>query len=164
MAFASVTLTGDKELDARFKQLEPKIAKRGVSVATRAAAKDVLEEAKRLVPVDSGDLEASLTVRVARRAARGRRLGRGVRGHTVTTREGLFQGEQFYGGFVEFGTEKWEGDAFLRPALFGREAQARAIFKKVLSQAVRNSAASIPTGPAQEFGVAVSPTGETAVL
>lgn len=69
--------------------------------ATRAAAKHVLELARQFVPVDEGDLEASLTVR----AMKGRRR-RGTVGASVLTREGMFRGDEFYGGFVEFGTRE----------------------------------------------------------
>lgn len=135
----SLMLTGDKALDKKLRELPTKLQKKAIRTATREAAKRVLEEAKRLVPVDEGLLEKSLVVRAATRGARDRRLGRGVFGHTVTTREGLFQGETFYGGFVEFGTKKWEGDAFLVPALFGTEREVRGVFVRALQKFVRTA-------------------------
>lgn len=111
-------VTGDKATAEAFKQLPKAIQNKVLRKATRDVAKqDVLDLAKQLVPVATGALEDSLTVR----AAKG--LKRGEIGASVQTRDGMFQGDEFYGGFQEFGFTqrdgaKNEGDPFLRPALY----------------------------------------------
>ena len=103
----SVTQTGDKELIRYFNTLPKKLIKKDLRVATRNAAKRIaLPEARRGVPDGpdaTGKAERSLTVRVAK-GNKGGRLPRHIVGHSVTTRESLFTGEDFYVGFLEFGT------------------------------------------------------------
>jgi len=102
----NIILTGDKQLDRALSQFEPKFQKKGIRKATRDAAKEVLTNVKRLVPVRTGLLRRSLTVRTARTGFRGKKLPRGTLGHEVTTREGsFFSGETFYGGILEYGTK-----------------------------------------------------------
>ena len=156
---ANLTLTGDKKLDRTLKEMEPKLAKKGIRKATRAAAKVVLADAKRLVAVDTGRLERSLVVGVAK-GPRRKRLPRGTMGHAVATKDGtMFVGDQFYGGFIEFGTseryarrnralsrykDKRRGrvaaDPFIRPALYGNERLIRWMFKRTLAKAIKDIA------------------------
>lgn len=162
---ANFTLTGDKKLDRTLKEMEPKLAKKGIRKATRAAAKVVLADAKRRAPRgDTGKLERSLGVRTAK-GGRGKRLRRGTIGHAVVTREGLFSGEAFYGGFLEFGTKNRrtkrgriggtgaisqdamnrgriaQGEfSFIRPALYGNERLIRWMFKRTLAKAINDIA------------------------
>lgn len=105
----------------------------------RVVTKEVLAESKRRVPVEFGTLEDSLTVRAAKLARRS-----GDVGSQVTTREGMFTGETFYGGFQEFG---WfsggkfhQGDSFLRSAIYDRRVhwyhRTREVSKTELPKAV----------------------------
>jgi len=131
-AGGGVIVTGDKVLDALLAGLEPKLQKKLSRQATRKAAKDiVLPEARNRVPVDTGDLDDSLTVRAVKRS-------RGKIGHMVTTRDGFFKGDQFYGAMLEFGTKERKHKsgksvgsiqphsfAFLRPAIYDNEARIK---------------------------------------
>jgi len=141
----SIIQTGDKELDALLATMTPQMQKKAIRTATRDGAKFVLRVAKRLVPVDEGDLERSLTVRTAK-GNRGKRLDKFTLGHAVSTREGMFQGGQFYGGFIEYGTKqrqtvesenrgRIEEDSFMRQALFTSRRQIEALFKRKIKQA-----------------------------
>lgn len=127
----AISLTMDtRELDAQLTALPKSLANKGARKATRAAAKVVLEDAKRLVPIDTGELERSLKVRARKRSRR----NKGTVGHAVVTGEDLFRGDQFYGGFVELGTQHREADPYLRPALWGNQAKIFDEYKKVLRQ------------------------------
>lgn len=111
-------VTGDKALAEAFKQLPKQIADKMMRKSAREVAKqDVLPLAQRLVPVDTEALHDSLVVRAAKK------LRKGTVGASVMTREGMFQGDEFYGGMQEFGFTQRdgnhnEGNPFLRPALY----------------------------------------------
>ena len=126
----AVVITGDKEIDKSLSQFEAKIQRKTLRKASKTAANLILRDAKTLVPHETGLLEASLKVRPVRKS-------RTRIGHSVTTREGLFQGNEFYGGFVELGTENMEADPYLRPALYTNQEAAKLIYKNELRAELR---------------------------
>ena len=144
---AGVIITGDKALDRKLAGLPDKLAKKLSKQATRKAAKEiVLPRAKADAPVDTGELEDSLTVRAVKRSRR--RIG-----HMVTTRDGMFQGDQFYGGFVEWGTHERQTKSgkstgriqpnefmFLRSALYDNEVRIKAEYVKDVNQLIDEAA------------------------
>lgn len=87
-----------------------KFAKKALRSAIRKGGKPMLAAIKARAPVDSGDLEESLKLKAIKRT----RTGVGV---TIGTSayNSLFQGEQFYGAFQEFGTAKLPPNPFMRP-------------------------------------------------
>lgn len=110
--------------------------------ATRQVAKMTKEMAVSEAPHDTGQLAASIKVKAARRSrAKNRKMWVGT---NVTTEEGLFQGETFYAGFLEFGTDPrvsskgYRGQieknrySFLRPALLLHEEAKIGVFKRAL--------------------------------
>ena len=130
-AGTGIALTGHKELDAKLRGMHGRFQKKLSRKATRAAAKEiVLPEAKAMAPIDTGALEKSLAVRAMKRS-------RTRIGHLVQTRDGFFQGEQFYGAFHEFGTRKMKADPFMRPAVYGNEQRIRAKYIAALQEAIR---------------------------
>ena len=117
----NVRFTGDKQLDAKLASLPKSLRNKGIRRATRSIAKDVLALAKQLVPIDSGAVHDSLVVRSA--SARKKTARRGETGHTIETRDGMFAGDEFYAGFIEYGwTHVYGGqiddDSFIREALY----------------------------------------------
>ena len=137
-------VNGAEEVTEMLQVLPKAVASRIGRKATREVAKGVLELARRYVPVEYGDLEDSLTVRSAATTTK----KRGVIGASVQTREGMYQGDEFYGGFMEFGfTQRdgvWnEGQPFLRPALYeNREGKMRTfehVAKNELEPAVQEA-------------------------
>lgn len=92
-----VTITGLKELETALLELDSKVNKR-ISVASmKEALKPTLAEVKREVPTDTSQLEKSLKLRVMKsKDRRTKRVG-------ITTGVKQFQGDEFYGAFVEFG-------------------------------------------------------------
>lgn len=95
-----VVLTGDKKLNRKLKKLTGKDQKKVVRKATRKAIKPIQKQAKQNIRShrESGKLEKSIKVRAVKRTRR----GIGVR--VTTGRAGNdFDGETFYGAFVEYG-------------------------------------------------------------
>lgn len=143
-AGGGVLITGDKALDALLKGLPEKVQKQLSRKATRKAAKEiVLPDAKSRVPVDSGDLESSLTVKAMKRS-------RTRFGHQVQTKDGDFQGDQFYGAFIEYGTKErkhksgksvgridpGKNFAYLRPAVYENEPQIEQLYVTALKELI----------------------------
>jgi HK97 gp10 family phage protein len=126
----AIDVIGAPELKAVLAALEPKVAKKLTRQAMRKAQKIVLADAKRLVPVDTGQLKKSLSIRALKRS-------RSRFGVSVQTKEGLFKGEQFYGGFIELGTKKMQARPYLRPALYDNEARVREVFAGSLRELIR---------------------------
>lgn len=135
-AGAGIQFFGSRELYQTFRDLPKDMQKKALRKATRDSAKIVLDEARKLVPEDEGHLKASLRVRVTRftdKTGKTRRV-KNVISHGVYTGEGFFKGDQYYGGFLEFGTKerfhkttgksvgKIDGTAhsYLRPALYSQ--------------------------------------------
>ena len=135
----AIFLSGDKELDRALEKFEAKDQKTALRKATRAVTKKIEADAKRLVNVDSGKLQLSITTRAVKLKGRTKKEGRNVIGHSVVTRGGLFKGETYYGGFIEFGTEKFkpgEGESYLRRALFTAASTTPAAFRQELIKAI----------------------------
>ena len=98
-----------KQLLKALKKLPINIQKNVMVGSTRAGAKVVSDEAKRLVPIKSGRLKKSIGI-----TKRKSRVGE-VR-FSVSPRKGG-KNNAFYGRFIEFGTSKMQAKPFLRPAL-----------------------------------------------
>lgn len=88
--------------------------KKRASDALYRAGLSLEEHAKRLCPVDTGTLRASLhTVRID--------------AETVEVRDGVK-----YGKFVEYGTVKMQAQPFLRPAIYASEVDRAKIMGEAL--------------------------------
>lgn len=123
-------VTGVEELNNAFKMFEKRTQRQVTRKALRPAGDVVKNDAKAMVPVDTGLLESSIKRKAAKRS-------RNKIGVQVTTGQGLFKGETFYGGHIEYGTKKMEADSYLRPALWGNEDEVKRIFVSVLKEHVR---------------------------
>ena len=146
---ADMWVTGIDELDALFKEAIPKMQKQIVRKATRAVAKDVLADAKARAPHDTGLLESSLVVRSAKITNKRRR---GIEGHSVETKDGLFRGETFYGAFVELGHKTRSGstvaeDSYLRYAIYTQKDRRRAIFANVMIDEIKRTLVPMKNSP-----------------
>lgn len=95
----TVKMQGYAQVERRLMALPTKVARKVASQAMRAGAKIIQTEAKALAPKDTGALRKSIRVRTAKKKKRGE-----VK-FTVTTssKDNLFKGDQFYGGFQELG-------------------------------------------------------------
>lgn len=144
-AGTGVIVTGVDELDKLLKGLPLKVQKKLSREATRKAAKEiVLPDAKNRVPVDTGDLEESLSVRAIKRS-------RYRFGHEVRTKDGFYSGDQFYGAFIEFGTKErvhksgkqvgridpQKNFAYLRPAIYDNEQQIKTLYITAMQRLIQ---------------------------
>lgn len=135
------TIEGLPEVTAKLREFEPRVARKQLAKATRAAAKMVLAACKQLVPILTGALGKSLRVRAKVRT----RKNKNDIGASVTTGKGWFKGDTYYGGFIEFGTEHIEAREFLRGGAAQVEEQTRAEFRRALIAAVEEAAAKVTT-------------------
>ncbi len=143
-AGGGVIVTGFEELDKALAEFPANVQKAMARKGTRKAAKDiVLPDAKNRVPENTGDLADSLTVRTVKRS-------RGKIGHMVTTKDGFYKGDQFYGGFIEFGTKERQHKSgksvgaiqphyhsFMRPAVYENSDKIKSLFADVLMSEIR---------------------------
>lgn len=139
MAAKNIITTGFREVDNLLATLEPKLQKKAIRKGTRAGAKAVLQKTLELVPIDTGTLHDTMKVRTAVGTGRGR-LRRGNFGHMVTHVD-RGADDPFYAHFVEFGTVKWEGDRYIRPALYDSKKEVLAEVRKELIKGVNEIAA-----------------------
>lgn len=101
-----VILSGDDEIDKILKGLPIGLQKKGARKAVRQVAKIVMQAARKYAPKKTGALRRSLTVRMAKRSRK--KANMHDVGALAVTRGGMFKGDQYYGGFLEYGTaERW---------------------------------------------------------
>jgi len=98
-----------KKLLKALKKLPINIQKNVMVGSTRAGAKVVSDEAKRLAPSKRGVLKKSIGITK-------RKTKRGITTFSVSPRKGG-RNNGFYGRFIELGTSKMIARPFLRPAL-----------------------------------------------
>lgn len=87
-------IEGAKELDDLLKQLPGRVAGRVAANSLRSGARIIRDEAKRQVPVDTGDLQKSIKVLTGRTAKRDSRI----------VHVGVFGKDSRLAHLVEFGT------------------------------------------------------------
>ena len=120
-------IKGAKEMENLLKQLGPRLASRAGDRALRAAAKPIVAEAKRLVPVLTGALRRSITAQTSRKGAKkdqrliliGFRAPVSRRAH-----------------FTEFGTSHSAAHPFMRPALDSKVPDALREMELVLARGI----------------------------
>jgi len=128
-----------KKLYTKLQMLPRKVANKISGPAGRAAAKIVAAKARSLVPVDSGDLEASIKVRAVKKTKR----YKGMAGASVQTGKGHFRGATYYGGMIEFGTKHMPNQSFLRHAALLARPQAVTAWAAVVKKALAASAREV---------------------
>ena len=126
--FGSMTIKGGAELQRKLRQLEPKLSKQIFRKALRSGARIIRDEARRLVPVDSGLTKEAINVK----AGKGGRKKISV---NIAVGEGDYKGDTFYAAFLEYGHfsgSRKRGDdrtfvearPFMRPAFDAKKAEA----------------------------------------
>jgi len=140
-----ISVTGIAEIDAKMAAMPVSLRNKALRKGCREVAKVTLKEAKARAPKKSGDLARSLVVKATKISRKNRKVLVGV---SVTTKAGMFQGDQFYGGFLELGTtqrvQKTTGRAtgkidktrweFLRPALSSFLERKTEIFRSTVAK------------------------------
>jgi len=133
-----MTVTGIKEVDAKFNKMQHKMRVSIGKKALRQAAKVELELAKSMVPVDSGKLRKSLSVNSMKvsRAAR----KKGIFGFKIAPRKSR-RAEVPYIRVVEQGEYKGsrEGTFFLKRSAVAAEPRVKEIFVSELKRLISES-------------------------
>lgn len=116
-------VTGIKDIDRRLRRLEPKVGRKVLRQAMRAALKPMVVTAKANAPRDSGELARSIKIRAPKkrkvgvirlvvRAVPAKEKGLLVQ-HPKSGKWAMPNKAGFYGGFPEFGTKKQVGQHFM---------------------------------------------------
>lgn len=118
---SGVIITGDVELDRELAALTAEEHPRSINAALRRYIRQTLREIVQpkvieLIAVDTGELEANVVIRALKRS-------RNRVGFWVGFPDPLFQGDTYYGGYIEFGWDHVggmhiEADSYLRRALY----------------------------------------------
>jgi len=125
------TIEGAAEMDRLLKELGPRAASRAADRALRAGAKPIVQRAKELVPVDTGDLRDSITVQIERqRGASEKRVA--LVGFTKPTSRRAH--------LTEYGTAHSPAKRFMRPALDEQHSSAFGEMGRVLADAINREA------------------------
>lgn len=113
----SVVLVGHTKLDRMLSRLSRGEGREAIRKSARPALRPVQAEAKRLAPYESGQLEGHITIRAMRRSRK--RFG-----YRVTC--GEFEGDTFYGGFLEWGWKTGKRGSANRRQVLGEHFMLRA--------------------------------------
>lgn len=135
--FVDITLLGAAELQQQFKLLPLKVQKKILRQGMRKSGKLVRDEARRLVPVDTGALKQSLKVR----AAPGKRGTFGIRIMTGERSElGIDPDAQgYYPAAVEFGTKTQPAQSYLRAAADAKREEVFALMRESVNAGIREA-------------------------
>ena len=119
-------LKGAKELETTLNDMGPKVAGNLGTKAVRAGAKPIVQEAKRLVPVVTGQLKRSIIAVSVKSASDG------VRAVLIGFRPPASRRAHF----VEYGTSKSPAHPFMRPAMDARAADALRAMQEALATGI----------------------------
>lgn len=125
----SMQMTGLRELGVAMKELDSRVQKRIARSATAAGARVIANEAKKLVPVDTGNLKKNI------RTANLKPNQPGLQETAVGVRvKGKKDDSAYYFRFLEFGTAHMAPRPFLRPAFETKKQEAAGKIKDQLAK------------------------------
>ena len=127
-------MQGLSELQASLNKLPDKMRETALLNASAAGARIIRNEAKRLVPVASGDLRDNIVV-VRSFKQRGRRVK--LRGAVIL---GIKGSGRYYAHLVEFGHSKSSPRPFMRPALESKAKEALKVIAEKLAKEILKAA------------------------
>ena len=143
---AFTVVTGVEEVDFALRDFDDKAKKALLRAATRTIAKRIQRDAISLAPELTGAMKRAIRVASLGRTRRGNRRKVGA---SVTVGKKLFVGDEFYAGFLEYGTkERQQRDGHrtgrigqglfdcLRRALWGNRSYAVSSFADAVRQAI----------------------------
>ena len=132
----TATIDGIKELRKAFKELSDS-AQRGVlRTALRQAAKPVVKEARRRVPVDTGLTKKAIGTKVWLKKD-------SVATVMIGLRRGMKGSRHFLVGLLELGTRNMPARPFLRPALDSQKNAAVTALAKALKARIDKVTAKV---------------------
>lgn len=129
----SVSLKGFEETRKLMELLPDKIQRNAMKQAMAAGARKILQEARRRVPVRTGELKKSLEVKFVKAASQGT-FGKIVYKVQAKRPQGS------HANLVELGTTRAQPHPFLRPAFDVAKDQALAAIMEKLSKAILKEA------------------------
>lgn len=124
-------IDGAKEMERLLLELGPRTASKVGAQALRAGAKPIVQEAKRLVPKDTRQLEKAITTKTERQES-----GSDTRSVLI----GFRKPRSRIAHLLEFGTSKMPARPFMRPALDGKAGEALDEMGKVLASSITREA------------------------
>jgi HK97 gp10 family phage protein len=119
---------GLADMDKLLQRLGPDIANKAGQKAANMAAKVIVDEAKRRVPVDSGDLRKSIVVRADKKRYQGE-------GEVVAVM-GFRKPHSRRAHLTEFGTSRSRKQPFFIPAMESKSQDALDKLEEVLQKAI----------------------------
>jgi HK97 gp10 family phage protein len=139
-------IKGAKEMEALLKELGPRVATRLGDKALRAAARPIVKEAKRLVPVRTGQLKRSIVAVMGRAKPTTRVVLIGFR-RPVSRRAHL----------IEYGNSRHPAQPFMRPALDSQHEEALSAMAETLASGIlreewRGTLKELAEGTEIDFG------------
>jgi len=141
----TVRIDGLADLNKKLLELEPKLQRKTLGKALKKAGQPVLEESKRLVPVDSGRLRDALKLRSKGRSKK-KPHRQSVSVATPTRKQLKLRSDEkgYYPAVVEYGAAGRNISArpYLRPALANQQDKVLATLKTELARGVLYAAKS----------------------
>lgn len=129
------SIKGAKEMEALLKVLGPNVARRVGQQAALAGAKVIAAEAKRLVPVRTGELQASIVAVADKENDKWQeRVGAVI---------GFLKPASWRAHFTEFGTSNSAAHPFVRPAMDARAGDALDAMGKVMAKGIDREATKL---------------------
>jgi HK97 gp10 family phage protein len=146
VAFASVSVTGIRELTAAVQEFGDKVKRKAMRQATRAACKVVLASARQKVRVRTKLLRKSLGVKIKSYRNDGNIVGMvgprvGFKTATGVGKNGkvIYENPTQIAHLVEKGTNRAKAYPFLRPALDENVQLVMTIYGNVLKNAIEDA-------------------------
>jgi HK97 gp10 family phage protein len=135
-----MTIKGLASLNRKFERL-PKSAEDAARKAIAISADEIVAMAKRLVPVDEGDLRASIGWTWGE-APEGTKVLGSARGGAALTAT-IFAGDHkaFYARWIEFGTVKMSAHPYFFPSYRANAKRAKSRIKRAINKAAKANAA-----------------------
>ena len=135
-------LEGADEVIKKLRELSQTKIKKRVKKAVADGADLVRDEAKRLVPVDTGRLRESIIARTARRGISGVVIAdyppdAGTR--KSKTRKQAAGSTEYYAFAVEYGTRTMPAQPFMRPAMLNKREEVGRLIENALEEAANDT-------------------------
>ena len=140
-----VSFEGLNELKKAFDLLPQRVGVKASSKAVREGAKVIQEAARAKVPVDTGNLKRSISIKVLNKKRDALQVAALIGpGTGYFSKRGKNAGKRvndgFYGFFVEYGTKRSKATPFMRPAYDENVQAAQQAIVNVIGEAIEKEA------------------------
>lgn len=140
-----VSIEGLDDLKKAFDQLPGKVGVKASSKAVREGAKVIQKAARAKVPVDTGNLKKSISVKILNQKRDALEVAALIGpGAGYFSKRGKNAGKRvndgFYGFFVEYGTKDTKPQPFMRPAFDENRVAAQQAILDIIGEAIESEA------------------------